>query len=184
MEKRKDYCHTQKRFLLECRELQTHNHTASPKLLERLMYNRLYQYLTENNLLSCRQFGFRKGKSTQDALLNFLTKTSFLTKIYDNIESGNVPVGTFDLSRAFDCLSHSLLCRKLESIGVKGNALAWFESYLKERPNRFVLRRGNNSTEIVTDQFSINVGVPQGSILGPLLFLIYIKSCGHFLACC
>ena len=139
------------------------------KIFEKLMYSRLYGFLSEHSLLSCKQFGFRKGRSTQDAILNFLNS------IYSDLEDGKVPVGIcFDLSRAFDSINHELLLKKLCAVGVTGTILNWFRSYLQDRPNQFVLKN-KKSGEIMTEQFLINVGVPQGSNLGPLLFLIYIN---------
>ena len=139
------------------------------KIIEKIMFTRLNNFLNEQNSISCKQFGFREGKSTNDAILNFLST------IFSDLESGKVPIGIcFDLTRAFDSINHDLLIQKLHFLGVDGNNLKWFQSYLKDRPNQFVLRDGNG-LEIVSKKFLVNVGVPQGSILGPLLFLIYIN---------
>ena len=139
------------------------------KIIEKIMFTRLNNFLNEQNLISCKQFGFRKGKSANDAVLNFLNN------IYTDLESGKIPIGIcFDLSRAFDSINHEILLQKLQLLGVYNNCLEWFRSYLKDRPNHFVLKDGNGY-EIASDKFLVNVCVPQGSILGPLLFLIYIN---------
>ena len=138
------------------------------KIVERIMHDRLYKHLSKNNLLNPQQFGFQKGKSTQDAVLHFLSK------IISDKENGLIPVGIFyDLSKAFDCVNHSILLKKLESAGVHGSYLDWFSSYLKNRPWHFALNVQGNKPIIVDNDFRQNVGVPQGSVLGPLLFLLY-----------
>ena len=139
------------------------------KIIEKIMFTRLNNFLDQQNMISCKQFGFRKGKSTSDAILNFLST------IFSDLESGKIPVGIcFDLSRAFDSINHDILIKKLHSLGIKNNNVNWFRSYLKDRPNHFVLKDGKG-LEVVSKKFLVNVGVPQGSILGPLLFLIYIN---------
>ena len=98
----------------------------------------------------------------------------FLSKIISDKENGLIPVGIFyDLSKAFDCVNHSILLKKLESAGVHGSYLDWFSSYLKNRPWHFALNVQGNKPIIVDNDFRQNVGVPQGSVLGPLLFLLY-----------
>ena len=126
------------------------------KMLERIMYKRLYKYLTENNLLYCKQFGFQKGYSI----------LQLLEQINQSFEKNEFTFGVFvDLSKAFDTVDHQILLKKLEYYGIAGNNLRLFENYLKDR-QQFVSFE-HNSTKKVT----VTCGVPQGSILGPLFFL-------------
>ena len=134
------------------------------KILERLMYNRLYKFIEDNDIFYSLQFGFRKKLSTSYALLN-LTEN-----IQQEIDKGRFGCGIFiDLQKAFDTVDHKILISKLEHYGIRGLSNHWFSSYLSER-KQYVSINGYNS-----DLKSIQCGVPQGSILGPLLFLIYIN---------
>ena len=126
------------------------------------MYNRVLKFLNNNNILSDNQYGFRKHHSTSYAL----------TCLYDNISSAidnkEYTVGIFiDLSKAFDTVDHDILLSKLEHYGIRGTALSWFESYLNKR-EQYIEFNGHRS-----ELWRIKCGVPQGSILGPLLFLVY-----------
>ena len=132
------------------------------KIYERLMANRILSFFNKHSLFSEKQFGFLKGRSTQDALLNFAEN------IYDalNAKSYNISV-LIDLKSAFDTVNHSILLSKLELYGIRGHPLNWFKSYLCER-KFFVSLSGSSSPDK-----TVNIGIPQGSILGPLLFIIY-----------
>ena len=134
------------------------------KVLERIVYNRLYKYLVSHNLLTPQQFGFRPNHSTELALL-------YATELISSfIDRGEVAVGIYiDLSKAFDSLNHAILLQKLSAFGIRGVAYQWFASYLQDR-RQYVHFRGSNST--ITN---ITTGIPQGSILGPLLFLLYLN---------
>ena len=137
---------------------------AFSKILERIVYNRLINFLNKFNILSSNQYGFRKNHSTAYALIQLYDKLS------DAIDQGKVTLGLFiDLSKAFDTLNHHILLAKLEFYGVRGVALQWFKSYLSCR-TQFVQFNGYNSSSKY-----IKCGVPQGSILGPLLFLLYLN---------
>ena len=126
------------------------------------MYNRLYDLLTEHNLLSMNQFGFRKKYSTFLALLDLVDNIS------KNIDEGNFSIGIFlDLSKAFDTIHHTILLDKLCRYGIRGVPLNWFKHYLNDR-KQFVSY--NNTTSV---SMKVTCGVPQGSILGPLLFILY-----------
>ena len=137
---------------------------AFSKLFERLVYDRLINYFDKNNVLSENQFGFRKYRSTCLAL------NTLVDRFHDTIEKNELMIGLFiDLSRAFDTMSHEILLRKLNFYGIRGIALDWIADYLSNR-KQFVMY--NNVKSKMAD---VNIGVPQGSILGPLLFLIYVN---------
>ena len=135
------------------------------KLLERIVLNRLLAHLLTNSILSPRQFGFRPGSSTQEALL---VATHDWQRLLDQ---GHSSAALFlDLSKAFDKVPHHKLLSSLSDVGVSGSLLSWFESYLSCRSQQVVLG-GSSSTPL-----PVLSGVPQGSILGPLLFIIYVNS--------
>ena len=134
------------------------------KILEKIVYNRLYKYLDSNSLLSPNQFGFRTNHSTSHPM------TLLLNKVSKSLNSKKHSILIFcDLQKAFDTCNHSILLSKLSKLGVNGNSLLWFKNYLSNRL-QFVSINGFESSLL-----SILTGVPQGSILGPLLFLIYIN---------
>ena len=134
------------------------------KILERLMYNRILRFLDVSKILSDNQYGFRKHHSTAYAL------ACLYDRISSAIENKEYTVGIFiDLSKAFDTIDHHILISKLEHYGVRGSALRWFESYLSGR-TQYV-----EFNVICSESCQIKCGVPQGSILGPLLFLLHIN---------
>ena len=133
------------------------------KVFERLMYDRLTKLLDKYNVVYQNQFGFRHGHSTHHALITLVDK---ITKSLDN---GDIVIGVFlDLKKAFDTVNHKILLKKLYHYGIRGNLNKWFESYLADR-SQYVLFGKTSDTR------NVNCGVPQGSILGPLLFILYIN---------
>lgn len=134
------------------------------KIIEKLMHSRLYSFLKTCNLLYRYQFGFRAGYSTTLALIEILDN------IHEYLDNGYSVFGIYlDLTKAFDTVNHDILIKKMDHYGVRGLAKQWFESYLKGR-KQFVSINGSKS-----DIQNIKTGVPQGSVLGPLLFLIYVN---------
>ena len=138
------------------------------KVYEKVMYNRLLTFLEDYNVLFENQFGFRKLHSSYMALM-VLTD-----KLIKSLENGEYVIGVYlDFSKAFDTVDHAILLSKLSHYGIRGNALNWFISYLSNR-KQYVTYNGVSSPVN-----NIACGVPQGSILGPLLFLLCINDLGH-----
>ena len=131
------------------------------KLLEKVVYNRILKYLDKHDILFKNQYGFRKGHSTSFALLHLFEKIS------SAIDRREHTVGVFfDLSKAFDTVNFNICFDKLEHYGIRGIALNWIKDCFSRRP-QFV-----QFNEHCSNYCSIECGVPQGSILGPLLFLL------------
>ena len=134
------------------------------KIIEKLLHKRLNSFFELNNIISENQYGFRKGISTSDAV------NELLNKIYNSLNHRKYLGAVFlDLSKAFDTVPHDILLHKLEHYGVRGIALTLMKSYLSNR-KQFVSING-----IQSSMQGVSIGVPQGSVLGPLLFLIYIN---------
>ncbi|CAB4026264.1 Hypothetical predicted protein [Paramuricea clavata] len=134
------------------------------KIFEKILYEQLYEYFTTNNLLSEQQFGFRRFHSTSTALLDCTDEW------YVNMDRGLYNLAVFlDLKKAFDTVNHDILLAKLELYGIKNTPLMLLKSYLSDRSQKCQV-----NGELSTLKY-LKYGVPQGSILGPLLFLIYIN---------
>ena len=134
------------------------------KIFERIMHSRITEFIIENKIIYEYQFGFREGYNTTLAL------TTLVDKISCAVGNNELVIGLFlDFKKAFDTINHNILFDKLFKYGVRGLALDWLKDYLYNR-NQFVIY--NNS---ISSKKSITCGVPQGSILGPLLFLLYIN---------
>lgn len=140
------------------------------KLIEKLVLTRLIQHLSTNQLLTPHQHGFLPGKSTITALIGLV---EFLA---DQLEDGNTSTAILlDYSKAFDCLSHDHLLSKLTTLGIQGLALNWFRSYLTRRKQMTEVKYTTKGLTCQTTSGlqTVTRGVPQGSVLGPVLFILY-----------
>lgn len=137
------------------------------KIVERIIYNRLVHFLDRNKFFHHAQFGFRKGMSTR------LATSEIINRMYIEMDKKRAASGLFmDLSKAFDCVSHPILIHKLERAGIRGNALSLCESYFQARKIIVEIDDERSHEHVVT------LGVGQGSILGPLFYLIYVNDIG------
>ena len=138
--------------------------SCTSKVLERVVYNNLYEHCVKNNLLSHRNSGFKKNDGVVNRLLHIVNK------IYRGLDDEKeIAMAFLDISKAFDRVWHTGLLFKLKSFGVSGNILNWFKSYLGNRSQKVVINGVSSSLD------KLFAGVPQGSILGPLLFLIFVQ---------
>ena len=134
------------------------------KLIEKIVHEKLSKFLEDKNIISEKQSGFRKGFSTASAVADLTDD------LFSAINTSEVSMAVFvDLKKAFDSVSHDILCSKLDRLGIRGMALDWCLNYLSDR-SQVVL--ANN---VRSGPAPINFGVPQGSVLGPLFFILYIN---------
>ena len=134
------------------------------KVLEKVIHTRTYKFLNQAGILYSSQYGFREGHSTSHAI------TELISNVLNAYEKKEFTLAVFlDLSKAFDTIDHCILLKKLEYYGIRGIALEWFASYLSDR-QQYVEYNG-----VASENMTITCGVPQGSVLGPLLFILYMN---------
>ena len=134
------------------------------KILEKCVFEQVYSYFEENLLFYGSQYGYRKLHSTEHACVELVDR------LMTDLDKGETPICFFlDLSKAFDTLNHNILLAKLKYYGLDDNALKWFKSYLSDRRQYVEIDNVQSCTR------PLKTGVPQGSILGPLLFIIYMN---------
>jgi hypothetical protein len=140
--------------------------TSFSKIYERIIYTRLLTHFTSNKIFTDSQFGFRKKSSTDKAAYKLIH--DILTALNDKQLVGGI---FFNLEKAFDCVNRDILLAKMDSYGIKGVMYILIKSYLEDRYQRVKFNNKLSSWD------KIKIGVPQGSVLGPLLFLIMLMIC-------
>ena len=134
------------------------------KVFEKVMYNHIISFMNKNDVLYDKQFGFRQKHSTQQAII------MLVDKITRSLDGGDIVISVFlDLKKAFDTVDHHILFKKLYAYGIRGKVLKWFHCYLFNR-SQYVIY-----DDMQSETHHVKCGVPQGSIMGPLLFIIYMN---------
>ena len=138
------------------------------KILEKLVYKRTYSFLEKTNQLYKSQYGFRSHHSCENAV------SELTSEVIKGFQNGFYTAALFlDLSKAFNTLEHEVLLKKLEKYGIRGIGLSWFKSYLCDRKMRVKCHVASSGKMEYSDYQTVNYGTPQGSCLGPLIFLIF-----------
>ena len=139
------------------------------KIFEEAMKTRITSFLETNNLIIDAQFGFRKKHNTETAVI------ALTDNIYKNLNIGrNVGTIFIDLKKAFDTVNIKILLDKIQAIGIRGNAFKWLKSYLNDRQQFTIYNNSHSSYK------TVSIGVPQGSRLSPILYLIYVNDIKKF----
>jgi len=140
------------------------------KILEIIMFKRLEQHLESNNILTTEQFAFRKGIHIENAV--FSLTNNIITSLNQRQQVGGI---FCDLPKAFDCVNHTILLNKLHYYGIRGQCYRWFKSYLANRKQRVCISPHILEQQKSSSWETLVNGVPQGSILRPLLSIIYLN---------
>ena len=144
--------------------------TTMSKVMEKVVYKRVYEFLTRTGQICDTQYGFRSKHSCEHAI------AQLVGTVLKNLENKRTTISVMlDLSKAFDTIEHSIMIQKLELYGVRGVCFEWFKSYLEQRQLRVKCRVTSTQEEAVSDNYIVNYGTPQGSCLGPLIFLIFVN---------
>ena len=144
--------------------------TTISKIVEKIVYQRVYSFLQNTGQIYGNQYGFRANHSCEHAV------GQAVSSIVKGLENHHyVACVLLDLSKAFDMIDHKILLKELELYSIRGNALNWFESYLTNRKLRVKCRTMSDPTEIRSDKQEVHHGTPQGSCLGPLIFLLFVN---------
>ena len=142
------------------------------KVFERCVFKHLFNYLHDHKLISIHQSGFTPGDCTTNQLVSMYHEVCTALENQNNIQ-----LIFFDVSKAFDKFWHKGLVYKLESVGIKYPLIQWFKDYLNDRKQRVIINGKSSARK------NVNAGVLQGSVLGPLLFLLYINDIDTNLSC-
>jgi len=134
------------------------------------MFNRLNHHLQTNEILALEQFGFRKGSNIEKAVF------ALTDYIITSLNQRQHVTGIFcDLTKAFDCVSHEILLKKLHYYGIQGRCWDWFQNYITDRKQKVQIISQSGMQDGICKWETVKSGVPQGSILGPLLFVVYMN---------
>ena len=144
--------------------------TTISKILEKVVYKQVYKFLTESSQLYDNQYGFRSNHSCEHAI------SQTVGNLLKNLENKKNSICVLlDLSKAFDTIEHSIMLEKLDLYGICGTTLSWFRSYLSDRCLRVKCRTTSCGIDTLSDEFTVKYSTPQGSCLGPLIFLIFVN---------